>query len=125
MNTIVLVGNICKDLELKQTNTGKSVCSFNLAVKRRFAKDVTDFFTVVCWNNQAEVLCKYCGKGSQIAVSGSLQSRSWTDDNGNKRSVVEVVADEVTFCGKKESGEAMVSFNNDAPAPELDDDLPF
>ena len=128
MNKIVLIGNICKDLELKSTPNGKSVCSFNLAVKRRFAKDVTDFIPVVCWNNQAEILCKYCGKGSRIGVSGELQTRSWTDNEGNKRSVVEVVADEVSFCGSKTEGAtSAASAVNDAPeVPAYDDDyVPF
>jgi single-strand DNA-binding protein len=82
----------------------------------------------VCWNNQAEILCKYCGKGSRIGVSGELQTRSWTDNEGNKRSVVEVVADEVSFCGSKQEGAtSAASAVNDAPeVPAYDDDyVPF
>ena len=78
MNSICLVGNICNDLELKSTNSGKSVCSFNLAVRRPFAKDVTDFITIVVWNKQAENLVKFCGKGysvhAQQATLGTLES---------------------------------------------------
>ena len=101
MNSIILTGNICKDLELKSTNSGKNVCSFNLAVKRPFTKDVTDFITVVCWNKQAENVFKYCGKGSKIGVSGMLTTRTYDDSEGNKRTVYEVVANEVEFLMQK------------------------
>ena len=65
MNQLFLTGNICNDLELKMTQSEKQVCSFNLAVKRPFAKDTTDFIPIVCWNKNAENVCKYCGKGSK------------------------------------------------------------
>lgn len=101
MNNLTLIGNICNDLELKSTPNGKSVCSFNLAVKRPFAKDITDFFTIVCWNKQAENICRYCGKGTKIGISGTLTSRSYTDRDGKNRTVIEVLANEVEFLEKK------------------------
>lgn len=101
MNNLTLIGNICNDLELKSTPSGKSVCSFNLAVKRPFAKDITDFFTIVCWNKQAENVCRYCGKGMKLGISGMLTSRSYQDRDGNNRTVYEVLANEVEFLEKK------------------------
>ena len=141
MNSIILTGNICKDLELKSTNSGKSVCSFNLAVKRPFAKDVTDFITIVCWNKQAENVFKYCGKGSKIGVSGMLTTRTYDDSEGNKRTVYEVVANEVEFLMQKaestfypEDGNGFSKGGNSMEKPTEDfdgfvmveeDDLPF
>ena len=132
MNTIILTGNICNDLELKQTNSGKNVCSFNLAVKRPFTKDVTDFIAVVTWNKQAEVLTKYCGKGSRIGVVGNLTSRKYEDD-GKNRTIFEVVANEIEFLERKTEGQSNAT---STPVPEItptddfvvlepDSDLPF
>ena len=104
MNCFNAIGNICNDLELKSTNSGKSVCSFNLAVKRPFTKDITDFFTIVCWNKQAENVCRYCGKGMKLGISGTLTSRSFTDRDGKSRTVIEVLANEVEFLEKKAEG---------------------
>lgn len=133
MNSIILTGNICNDLELKSTNSGKSVCSFNLAVKRPFAKDVTDFITVVCWNKQAENVFKFCGKGSRIGLSGMMTTRKWQDNDGKNRIAYEVVANEVEFLEKKTDGQSNATTNY-APDMEAnedgfvmvnDDDLPF
>ena len=104
MNCFNAIGNICNDLELKSTNSGKSVCSFNLAVKRPFTKDITDFFTIVCWNKQAENVSKYCHKGTKIGISGVLTTRSYQDRDGNNRTVYEVLANEVEFLEKKADG---------------------
>lgn len=129
MNSINLIGNICNDLELKQTNSGKSVCSFNLAVKRPFTKDVTDFLPVVVWNKQAENLCAYCHKGSRIAVSGIMTTRSYEID-GNKRTAYEVMANEVIFLQQKTEGQSSNNTFDETPLPEgfadvSEDDLPF
>lgn len=133
MNSIILTGNICKDLELKSTPNDKKVCSFNLAVKRPFTKDITDFFTIVCWNKQAENLCLYCGKGTKIGVSGTLTSRSYTDKDGKNRTVIEVLANEIEFLEKKADGQSNVA--RPTPVPDNtfgdgfvafnDDDCPF
>lgn len=95
MNTINLIGNICQDIELKQTTTGKSVVTFNLAVKRPFTKDTTDFIPIVVWDKTAEFLNNYAGKGSKVAVSGKLTTRKYQDKSGSNRTVFEVVADTV------------------------------
>lgn len=134
MNSVILTGNICNDLELKSTDSGKSVCSFNLAVKRPFAKDVTDFFRVVSWNKQAENIFKYCGKGSRIGVSGTLTSRTYEDKEGKKCTVYEIVANEIEFLATKSDGQGIAVSTPYAPEMEADadgfvvvddDDLPF
>lgn len=106
MNSVNLTGNICNDLELKKTTNGKSVLQFNLAVKRPFTKDTTDFIPVVVWNQPAEFLSTYARKGSKIGVSGMLTARNWEDKNGNKRTSYEVMANEVELSERKNEGEA-------------------
>lgn len=129
-NKVVLMGNMVENPELKYTGNNIPVTSFRLAVARRFKSEdaETDFFSVVAWRSTAEFICKHFSKGKPILVSGSLQSRSWTDNEGNKRSVVEVVADEVSFCGSKQEGATSAApAVNDAPeVPAYDDDyVPF
>lgn len=101
MNTINLTGNICNDLEVKQTQTGKTVLSFNLAVKRPFAKDTTDFIPMVVWGQGAEFLGNYGRKGSKVAVSGKLTTRKYQDKDGNNRTAFEVVCDTVELLDSK------------------------
>lgn len=98
MNSISLIGNICNDLELKQTPNGKSVLNFNLAVKRPFTKDTTDFFTIVVWNQPAEYLSRYARKGVKVGVSGMLTARKYDDRDGNHRTAYEIVANVVEIC---------------------------
>ena len=117
MNSICLIGNICNDVELKTTQTGKSVCSFNLAVRRPYSKDTTDFFTVVCWGKNAESITQYCGKGSRIAVSGMLTSRKYTDKDNNNRTAIEVSAEEVTFLNSKTAEGSAPSTQSTDPTP--------
>ena len=109
-NKVILIGNLTADPELKQTPTGLSVCRFTLAVNRRFARaeqgqQTADFITVVTWRQSAEFVAKYFKKGRPILVCGQIQSRSWTDPNGQKRYSTEVVADEVTFVESKSDGQ--------------------
>lgn len=103
MNSIILLGRATSSIELKQTQAGKSVASFSLAVKRPFTKDTTDFHTVCAWDKQAEILSRYVKKGDQVCIRGYLTTRTWTDNNGQKRYATEVVADEVSFVGNKEN----------------------
>lgn len=120
MNSILLLGRATSKVELKQTQSGKSVVSFSLAVKRPFAKDTTDFFTIVAWDKQAEILSRYVDKGSQICVRGYLMTRSWEDNNGNKRYATEVVAHEVSFCDTKRDSEGNnASQNQNATESDL------
>jgi single-strand DNA-binding protein len=110
-NKVILIGNMTADPELKQTTNGTSVCSFSIAVNRRFAKaeqgqQNVDFINVVTWRQSAEFVCRYFKKGNPILVCGQLQTRAWTDNQGQKRYATEVVADEVTFVASAGQGVA-------------------
>ena len=134
MNSINLIGHLCGDLELRQTNGGKSVTQFNLAVKRPFSRDTTDFIPVVVYDQPAEYLSRYAHKGTKVAVTGKLISRNYEDKNGNKRTAFEVVADVAEICESKESTTEASAYipsaylPNEKPASfeDLpDSDLPF
>ena len=104
MNKVILVGNLARDPELRQTPNGVSVARFTVAVSRRYSKDgqqQTDFINCVAWRQQAEFLCRYFQKGSSIQLCGSIQSRSWEDQSGKRQYATEVVADELSFNGPK------------------------
>lgn len=115
MNSINLIGNICQDVELKTTQSGKTVVQFNLAVNRPFTKDITDFIPVVVWNQPAEYLARYARKGTKIAVSGKLTTRKYEDKNGNNRVAYEVVADSAEICEARGENSASVAPNTSAP----------
>ena len=103
-NKVILIGNLTADPELKTTPNGVSVTSFSIAVGRRKVKDQepqTDFINCVAWRNTAEFICNYFQKGKAILIVGSLQTRNWTDQNGQKRYATEVVAEEAQFVEKK------------------------
>ena len=99
------MGNLTVDVELKTTPSGVSVCSFSIAVGRRLSKEQqvnpdavkTDFINIVAWRNTAEFISRYFSKGKSIVIVGQIQVRSYTAQDGSKRYVTEVVADEVTF----------------------------
>ena len=110
LNNVVLIGRLATDPDSKVTQSGVPVCNFRLAVERPFTnrdgERETDFFTVVTWRKLAETVGEYLDKGRLVGVKGRLQVRSWETDAGDKRSVVEVVADEVRFLdGRREQGE--------------------
>lgn len=139
MNSINLTGNICNDLEVKSTQSGKSVLSFNLAVKRPFTKDTTDFIPVIVWEQGAEYLGKYGRKGSRVAVSGKLTTRKYQDNGGNNRTAYEVVADTVELMDSKNDAQGAGTASPNGYIPEAytkpqgaeyepvdaSDDLPF
>ena len=108
-NKVILMGNMTADPELKQTTSGISVCSFTIAVNRRGVKGTengqptVDFIDIVAWRQSAEFVSRYFKKGNPILVCGQLQTREWTDKQGNKRYATEVVADEVSFVGNNEN----------------------
>jgi single-strand DNA-binding protein len=143
-NKVILVGNLTADPELKKTPSGVSVTSFSIAVNRRFTKQgeqpQTDFINIVAWRQTAEFVARYFNKGRPILVCGQLQTRSWTDQNGQKRYTTEVVADEATFVENKGNNggySVPAPYGNEAPpsyssAPDsgfedlsADDELPF
>jgi single-strand DNA-binding protein len=108
LNVAVLMGRLVADPELRQTPSGVSVTSFTLAVDRSYVKAgterQTDFIDVVAWRGTAEFVCKYFRKGQLAAVQGSIQTRSYTDKEGNKRKAFEIVADNVHFAESKRDG---------------------
>ena len=115
-NKVILIGNMTADPELKQTAAGVSVCSFSIAVNRRFAKaeqgqQNVDFINIVTWRQQADFVSRYFKKGNPILVCGQLQTRNWTDNQGQKRYATEVIADEVSFV-------ASASQTSQASAPQ-------
>ncbi len=103
INNAIIMGRLTANPELRTTNTGKSVTSFTVAVDRNYDREQTDFINIVAWNKTAEFIERYFRKGSMIAIQGSIQTRNYEDKNGNKRTAVEVVADNVSFCGDKKS----------------------
>ena len=109
MNTINITGRLAADPELKSTQSGKSVCSFRLAVSRPRVKDKTDWIPCTAWNHSAEYLCKYAKKGNRVGVSGVLTSREYEDKNGNKRVVLEVVTDSVELLESRSASSATTS----------------
>ncbi|WP_303870427.1 single-stranded DNA-binding protein [Acetobacterium wieringae] len=116
MNKVILVGRLTRDPDVKNTTAGRAVASFTLAVDRRFknkdGQKEADFVPIVAWGKQAEFVGQYLSKGSQIGVSGRLQVRSYDAQDGQRRYVTEVVADEITFLSSKKDG------NNNANAQQ-------
>ena len=139
MNRAVIIGNLTRDPELRTTReTGLSVCSFTVAVSRRTANQngerTADFIPVVAWRGTAENCAKYLQKGSQVAVAGAIQTRSYEDDMGTRRYVTEIIADEVKFIGRireDRGSKANKDWQSEAEyleaqgRQEVDDDFPF
>lgn len=133
MNKVFLIGNITRDPELSETNSGVAVCRFSIAVNRRRASDdaeqQTDFFNVTAWRGLAETVARYCKKGNKVAVSGQIQIRQYEDREGAKKTSVDVVAEEVEFLSPKSNDEAKTQETpKKKPALEPfddDSDIPF
>ena len=149
LNKVILCGRLCADPELKQTQNNISVVSITLAVNRRYssksdspAGPQADFISLVAWRQTAEFIARYFRKGSAICVTGSIQTRTWQDAQGQKRYATEVVVDEAMFVDSKNEGGAGQTYTPDAystpsfsspvgaGAPSFeelkaDDDLPF
>lgn len=110
INKVIILGNISTELELKQTQSGLSVCSFNVAVNR-YSKDgesKADFFAVTAWRERAEFVTRNFRKGQGVAIVGKLENREWTDKQNNKRISTEIVAEEISFAGSKDSASQRV-----------------
>ncbi len=148
LNKVILCGRLTADPELRQTNSGIAVVRFTLAINRRAVKNPdgtqnqqADFITVVAWRERAEFISRYFRKGSALCITGSIQTSSWTDQQGQKRYATEVVADDAMFVDSKNEGGSVggtytETYNapsyssNPAQAPKFeelktDDDLPF
>ena len=148
LNCVTLMGRLTADPELKSTTSGKEVCVFQIAVDRSYSPDgkrKTDFITIVAWQHNAKFVADYFRKGQMIALVGAIQTRTYEDKKGNKRTAFEVVAREVSFCGSKagnsrsdtssensstDNAEGINGYYSNATAADFaeipdDDDLPF
>ena len=142
MNKVILIGNLAADPEARTTQSGIAMTTFRIAVQRRFVTPQgvreADFFTVVTWRQTAENCARYLSKGRKVAVEGSLQTRSYDAQDGSKRYVTEVVADNVEFLSSGQQGDARPRTESVPPPPEPnytpapggftevdDDELPF
>lgn len=144
MNKVILIGNLTRDPEVRTTGSGASVCTFSIAVNRRYQNQagerVSDFFNIVAWRQLGELCGRYLAKGRKVCVTGELQNRTYDAKDGSKRTVTEIIADEIEFLTPKgqDSGSSgyapSSSFERQAHrepmAPEgfteiEDDELPF
>ena len=122
MNKVILIGRLTRDPELRYTGNNTPVASFTLAVNRNFSNQQgereADFINVVVWRKQAENVKNYLSQGSQAAVEGRIQTRSYDDNNGQRRYVTEVVADNVEFLGSKNSSNTSNNTNSSSSSKE-------
>lgn len=135
MNKAFIIGNLTKDPEVRSTGSGISVCTFTVAVQRRFQSSSgerqADFIPIVCWRGLAENCGKYLHKGSKVGVTGAIQTRNYDAADGTKRYVTEIVADEVEFLEKAQhAGDrgGYAGLSGGEPEGEAhinDDELPF
>lgn len=140
LNKVILMGRFTRDPELRSTPQGTSTCAFSLAVDRNFVRQgeerKADFINCVAWRQTAEFISKYFKKGSLVALEGSIQTRSWDDNEGKKRYATEVIVNQVYFAESKRDSQASSmaedSYGSDfgsLPDPispmGTDDDLPF
>lgn len=122
MNKFIIMGRITRDLELKTTQSGVAVCQFCVAVDRNYQKKgeerKADYFNVVAWREKAEFVHKYFGKGRMILIEGEMQTRQYTDKNGNPATWYEVIADNIYFTGEKSARqETTAELPPEPPAP--------
>ena len=131
LNKIIVMGRLTKDVEMRHTQSGNAVASFTLACDRDFkaknGEKETDWLDVVAWRNTAEFVSKYFTKGRMAVVEGRLQTRTYEDNNGNKRKVTEIVADNVYFGDSKKESDPLDNFVKENKFVEVDDDddIPF
>jgi single-strand DNA-binding protein len=129
MNKVFLIGNLTRDAELKETPSGVSVCRFTLAVGRNYTQNgerQTDFFECVAWRGIGENIAQYCKKGNKVAVGGSIQLRTYEDNQGTKRTAVDIVVQDVEFLTPKAQEEEEPRRKKPTLEPMDDDmDCPF
>lgn len=135
LNKVILGGRLTATPELKNTNSGTKVASFSIAVNRKYSKDgeqTADFINCTAWKQTAEFVTQFFQKGSSICVVGSIQNRSWTDQNGQKRTATDVIVDEVMFVDSKAENDKESAGSTVPPlcAPKFEEldsgsDLPF
>lgn len=132
LNNIVLQGRLTRDPEMKATASGISCATFALACEQDYknpnGERDTDFFDVVAWRGTADFVQRYFKQGQMAVVKGRLQTRQWTAEDGSKRKTVQIVAENVYFCGRENGGQATeqpAAVEEQAPVPVVDEDLPF
>lgn len=131
INKVILMGRLTREPELRHLETDKSVCGFTIAIDNGYGDNKrTDFVNCVAWNKTAEFISKYFAKGRMIIVIGRIATRSWETQDGHKRYVTEVIANEVNFGETKAARQtgtqqSMQDDNGFIPLDENDDDLPF
>lgn len=123
LNIITIQGRLCADPEMRSTSGGKTVANVTLAVDRDYQKGEADFIPIVAWNQTGTFLTEHFTKGQMALITGRLQIRSYTDKEGNKRTVAEVVADRIHFCGPKQNTGKPVEVED--TEPDDDGDIPF
>jgi len=121
-NKVIMIGRLVADPELRTTPNGINVASFRVAVNRPRDKEKSDFFNVVAWRQNAEFITRYFSKGKLIGIEGSLQTRDYTDKEGNKRTAFEIQVERAFFT---ESKGGTPSGGSEFTAVDSDDDLPF
>jgi len=119
MNKVFFIGNLTRDPELTETSGGVSICHFAIAVNRNYSgsdgERKTDFFNVTAWRGLGETVARYAKKGNKVAVSGSIEVRNYEDSQGNKRTAVDVIAQDVEFLTPRSGGGD--GYEESAPAP--------
>ena len=141
LNKVILMGRFTRDPELRSTPQGISTCAFSVAVDRNFVRPgeerKADFINCVAWRQTAEFISKYFRKGSMVALEGSIQTRSWDDQEGKKRYATEVIVNQVYFAESKRDSQSVMGDDSFAPVNDFgslpepispmgtDDDLPF
>ena len=121
LNVVAIMGRLVRDPELRQTQSGKDVASFTIACDRNRKEAPADFVPVTAWDKTAQFVCRYFRKGSLIAVDGRLQSRQYQDKNGNNRTAIEIVANNVHFAGKNEQPKPGFQPAGSAPDVQVSD----
>lgn len=136
-NKVIIGGRLTSDPELRTTPNGISVTTFTVAVNRKGGNGIADFISITAWRQTAEFITKYFRKASSICIVGSLQTENWTDQQGNKRSALKIIADEANFVdtkaempGARPADDAPVPDYTGANAPQFeelkdDEELPF
>ena len=130
MNKLTIIGNLCKDPETRTTQSGKTVCTFTVAVNRRGGQQEADYFRVSAWNQLGESCQKYLNKGRKVAVVGSVSVNAYTTQNGENRASLEVFAQDVEFLSSKNEGQQNAAPEQQSVASQgytevTEDDLPF
>lgn len=127
-NKVILAGNLCKDPEIRYTQSSQAICNFSMAINNGKDKNGTerpaDFFDCEAWEKTAELISEYLKKGSSCLIEGRLKQDRWEDEHGNKRSRVKVVVQNIQFLGKKDDG-GSGSGNADAVTPDNSGGAPF